>query len=376
MHAFSQDSLFKQERMKIGVFTPLYLDSAFDATLEYTYGNSFPKFINPGLEFFEGIEMAADSLSKLGLPVDIYVYDTRSLRSPVSKIISSAEFQQLDLILGHVTASEARQLAASALKLKVPFVNVNYPNDGGITNNPYYIILNSTLNTQLHALYKFLQRKHALSDIYYLRTNSSSDERLLATFKDIEKRITGVPIKFNYVVIDANNPDAQLGKILDSNTNNIFVAGILNTETASRLIESVNNYGSSYNTTIFGMPTWDNINVDRKHHEDLQVVYGTPFYINESDSLAKNIEEEFRDKYFSRPTDMVFRGYETLLRFGRLLQQHGSNIASVIGEKKFKVFTDFDIQPVLDPKTTTLEYFENRKIYFISKAAGDLRELN
>jgi hypothetical protein len=36
----------------------------------------------------------------------------------------------------------------------------------------------------------------------------------------------------------------------------------------------------------------------------------------------------------------------------------------------YKIFTDFDIQPVLNPKTTTLDYFENKKIYFIKKVNG------
>src|SRR5918911_1150193 len=50
---------------KIAIFAPLYLDSAFDASHEYRYGkNVFPKFINSGLEFYEGVQLALDSLAK------------------------------------------------------------------------------------------------------------------------------------------------------------------------------------------------------------------------------------------------------------------------------------------------------------------------
>src|SRR5688572_26892480 len=52
---------------KIAIFAPLYLDSAFDGNNEYRYAkNSFPKFINPGLEFYEGAQLALDSLNKEG----------------------------------------------------------------------------------------------------------------------------------------------------------------------------------------------------------------------------------------------------------------------------------------------------------------------
>lgn len=369
---FSQDSN-ANKRLQVAVFTPLYLDSAFDASIDYTYGASFPKFINPGLEFYEGIELAADSLNKLGARLDVRIYDTRSERSSVSKIIESKDFETFDLVLGHVTGTEARALAAAASKHTVPFINVNYPNDAGVQNNPYYVILNSTLTTQLKTLYKLLQRNFALADIIYLRTSSVSDERLLANFKEIEKNTTGVPIKFKYLTIEGDYIGSQLDKHLDSNKNNVFVVGNLDVNFGNKLIQNLSDYGESYNTTVIGMPTWDNIQLPKNAHENLEVVYGTPFYIDTQDSLAANIHDNFKEKFYSRPSDMVYRGFETLLHFTRLLQQHGSNIASSIGEKKYSVFTDFDIQPVLDKKTMTLNYFENQKIYFIRRSGKEIK---
>jgi hypothetical protein len=63
---FSLTNLFAQStsKQKIAVFVPLYLDSAFDATNSYRYDKNFPKFINPGLEFYEGVQFALDSLTK------------------------------------------------------------------------------------------------------------------------------------------------------------------------------------------------------------------------------------------------------------------------------------------------------------------------
>src|SRR4051812_27616776 len=66
------------KRYTVAVFTPLYLDSAFDAAGEYRYDKYFPKFINPGLEFYEGIKLAADSLNAEKIKLDIEIFDTRS----------------------------------------------------------------------------------------------------------------------------------------------------------------------------------------------------------------------------------------------------------------------------------------------------------
>jgi hypothetical protein len=59
-------------KQKIAVFAPLYLDSAFDVYNTYRYDKNFPKFINPGLEFYEGIQLALDSLTKEKVPLESF----------------------------------------------------------------------------------------------------------------------------------------------------------------------------------------------------------------------------------------------------------------------------------------------------------------
>ena len=73
-------------RQRIAIFTPLYLDSAFDNSNEYKYAkNVFPKFINPGLEFYEGAQLALDSLNKEGAELEIFIYDTRSTKESIQQ---------------------------------------------------------------------------------------------------------------------------------------------------------------------------------------------------------------------------------------------------------------------------------------------------
>jgi hypothetical protein len=119
------------------------------------------------------------------------------------------------------------------------------------------------------------------------------------------------------------------------------------------------------------MPTWwDATDYSKPEFKDIEVFYSTPFYISPVHPFATELTNWFKARYYSRPTDMFFRGYETLFHFTHLLKLTGKNLGSSLSDKRFKVFTDFDIQPVLDPKTTTFEYFENRKIYFIKKVNG------
>jgi len=120
------------------------------------------------------------------------------------------------------------------------------------------------------------------------------------------------------------------------------------------------------------MPTWDGIReFDKKEFRDLDIFYTTPFNPIRTDIASEQINQYFKDKLYARPSDMVFRGFESMYRFGKLLKELGPNISSGIGEKKYKVFTDFDIQPVLlDKQKQQLDYFENKKLYFIKKVNG------
>src|SRR6478672_6787833 len=93
---FSSATVFAQTpqtavRHKIAIFAPIYLDSAFDATQNYRLGNTFPKYSNPGLEFYQGAQMALDSLKKTGAQLDVYVYDSRAVQNPLPQALNNPE---------------------------------------------------------------------------------------------------------------------------------------------------------------------------------------------------------------------------------------------------------------------------------------------
>jgi hypothetical protein len=73
---------------------------------------------------------------------------------------------------------------------------------------------------------------------------------------------------------------------------------------------------------------------------------------------------------------MVFRGYEVTWLYSKLLMRYKQDLSSNLGNKQFKVFTDFDIQPVLNKTTVTLDYFENKKLYFLKLQDGVIRSVN
>ena len=360
-------------RYHIAVFLPLYLDSAFDAGGNYRFGQNFPKYFSPGLEFYEGLELAMDSLEKKGTPLDITVYDTRSTGKTLRQVLDEPVFDSTQLMIGYVNLTEIRLLSREARVKDIPFINVNYPNDGGITNNPQFVILNSTLRSHFEAIYKFIQRNWATSNILYLKKSGGQEDRIKADFADIEKNTPSVPLRMKYISLDKPADPAPMLPYLDSNTKNIVLIGSLDENYGKQVCAQLAALYKTYPTKVLGMPTWDGVDFSGPEYAGLEIYYSTPFYNNPNDSLVASIQEYFKNRFYSRPSDMVFRGYETVLHFGQLLVEHQGKLNGSIGEKKFKVFDDFDIQPVfLNNQNPTLDYLENKKLYIIKKVNGNV----
>lgn len=357
----------------IAIFTPLYLDSVFDQSYSYRFGKTFPKFINPGLEFYEGVQLAIDSLRLEGALLEVHVYDTKDVNKKLDSVLTEEDMSKMNLILGHVTVNEAAIISRAAATLDIPFINVNLPNDAGVTNNPNYVILNSTLLTHCEGMYRFLQKNFALSSITMFRKKGQQEDRLQNYFTEIGRSTASIPLKIKYVTLENNFSAEQVKKYLNEDETNVCIAGSLDVNFAQQLCKHLSSLSETYACTVIGMPTVDAIDLEKPEYKGIEVYYGTPFYINPTDKFVTDLTQRFKTKFYSRPTDMVFRGYETFYHFVHLLMLHDNNLGSSLSDKKFMVFNEFDIQPVLDKKTMTLNYFENRKLYFIRKEDGVIK---
>lgn len=359
-------------RHRIGIFAPLFLDSAFDNNNEYRYTKTtFPKFAGPGLDFIEGARLAMDSLSKEQVPLEVFIYDTRSSKESLAQQLAKTTTDSLEIILAYCSSNDLKQFADAGQRYNVPVINVNLPNDGGVTNNPFFVVLNSTLKTQIEGIYKFLQKYYALQTFIVFRKKGVLEDRIRGYLDDYTKSNPGVPLKLKYVELTDSFSIGQLQAQLDSNKQTVCIAGTLDENFGKRLVSQLSILKKSYPVTVVGMPTWDGIrDFTKSEYKSVEIIYGTPFYNPRTDKVSVSIANFYTNKLYLRPNDMVFRGYEVTWKYAKLLLQYGVDLSSNIGNKSYKVFTDFDIQPVLNRQSFTLDYFENRKLYFVKWQDG------
>lgn len=364
---------------KIAIFVPLYLDSAFDATDEYKYAkNVFPKFINPGLEFYEGAQLALDSIGKEGKQLEVYVFDTRSVKETLDEQLNKPELSDVELIIAHCSGNEVRTFAEAGLAKNIPVINVTIPNDGGASGNPFFIILNPTLRTQCEGIYKYLQKYYAINPVVMFRKKGALEDQIKGYFDNYGKATMSVPLKIKYVDLPDNFTADQLAPHLDSNHHTVCIAGSLDENFGKQLATQLASLHKKYPVAIVGMPTWDGLKADFSKPElkGPEIIYSTPFYNPRTNKLSQDIVNHFNTTMYARPSDMVFRGYEVTWKFTQLLFQFGKDISSNLANSKNNVFIDYNIQPEINRQTTRLDYFENKKLYFVKWQDGIIRGVN
>jgi len=361
-----------QSRLKVAVFAPVYLDSAFKGT-DYKLGTSnIPKNMLAGLDFYNGVMMAIDSLQSDEKDLEVLFYDSKGSES-IYTIIRKPEFDKINLIIAAFNnKADVKPLAEIAQHRNIPLISSTFPNDGGVTGNPNFVMINSSLKTHIEAIYKYLQKNSATTNNIYVRKKGPSEDLVEYYFKNFANATTSTPLNYKTIQLEDNDADQKLISSLDSNTENTIICGSLNETYAAKLVKNLASNGS-YSCTAMGMPTWDGIKeLDGSACNGVNIIYSTPYNFIRTQPLAIKLTKQYTDKLNGRPSDMFFKGYESMFHFGSLLLDYPNTLIDHLSDKKYKLFNEFDIQPITD-KDGNIQYLENKKLFFIKKLNGSIK---
>lgn len=376
-HNFAQDNSLNIP--EIAVFGAFYLDSAFDASGNYRLGKSIPRSMNPGLDFYQGMAFALDSIDKEGLQLKIKIFDTKG-KTSIYTLADNGSLDNTQLIIGAVSGSDYLDLTHIAKEKQIPFVSVSYPNDGGITNNPFVIIVNSRLNTHLQALYNFILRNHGTHNILLFRRQGATDNRISDVFKTLNKSSSGSVLNIKTVILNSNFIPADISSALDKNRENIIICGSLDDNFAKRLILATASLGGNTKNTLVGMPTWESFSeLETSAVKSIPVIYSSTFFNPaQSGGWGGSFPQLYAQRTYQYPTETAFRGFEITYLFAHLLDQYqGEKLQDKLTDPNFRVLTNFDFKPVYRKAANAVpDFYENKRIFLIKRLNGEVALLN
>ncbi len=363
--SFAQNNFIRN--YKVGIFAPVYLDSVFNGE-SYKYNRGFPRFTLQGLDFFQGAVIALDSLKIYNGNVQASFYDTKSAEGDISKLISGKMLDSLDLIIGSVRDNDFIVLSNFALRKNIPFISATYPNDGGITGNPFTVIVNSTLKAHCEAIFGYLLQVDGNEKIYLLKKEGSQEDRIAGYFKSVNEQEGKPLLKMETVQVKDYNFNSLVSK-LDSTRENIIIGGSLDEMFAAELISALSK-AKNKKCKVIGMPNWDGFATGKKFR-DFPVYFTTPYYNYKNDVYSMMLKNAYLQKYKGNPSDMAYKGFEMLYTFTDLLTRYPDSFMSHLNDYGTKVFTDFNFKPVFgNKKILSPDYFENKHLYFIKAVNG------
>lgn len=365
--------------VKVAVFIPLYADDVFNGTSYILDKANLPKNVLPGLEFYNGVMMAIDSLNAERAKVEISIYDTKQTSSSLSAILKSAELNNVGLIIAAISnTTELKLFSDQALTKNIPLISATYPNYLGVAANPFFVVLNSTFQAHLQGLYKHMQHYYASHNIIGVTKKGGAAEDYIKTYFTNLNKSSLSPVKIKWLAVDETRINANDFKSnLDSTKNNIFFVASPVESFGLKVVQTLSST-ERYRITAIGMPTWDNIKeLDKESCSNVEIVFSTPFlYYSQNPGLSSLINRRYKERYFSRPSDMVFKGFETTYHFTRLLMKHKFNLVNNLTDKNYTLFNEFVLEPVkLKATNIKPDFLENRKLYFIKKQAGNVKSI-
>lgn len=278
------------------------------------------------LEFYEGALMALDTLKAMGLNLNVTVYNHLKDSMATALLTHSEEFKKMDLVIGPVFNEGLKGAMPSSAENEVYMISPLSPS-GIAYPNPYLIMANAPIATQLHALLKYAMEDEPHANFVVVYRNDKPNEVKLAN--EFKAAFSGINI--SCTLKEAYNISG-ISSSLNNAGNYVFIASS-DELYVNGLVRDLSKTGRDNNITLLSlqnMLAFESISLD--YFENLHLHYPTSYWVDPLSPHVQQFNDVFTIRYGIRPSDFAYRGYDITLYFGSLLKDYGPDLAKDISQ--------------------------------------------
>ncbi|MBN2175563.1 MAG: LysM peptidoglycan-binding domain-containing protein [Bacteroidales bacterium] len=348
------------------------------------------------IQFYEGFQMAVDSLQKKGMNLNLFVYDVDNSPEKVDKVLAASELSSMDLIIGPFYYKAFTRVARFARTYEINIINPVSTRSEILHNNPYVFKLKPGLNYQIDKLLNYLVENYPddnillvrnnkykyQSEVSYIRNylNSQRDMRVFIPNNQIERAIVAAEVEeegtlealftenkviekemierspndstyfANTVkeVIYVNDSTTGLKLNLSRVRKNIVIAFADDKVFAQELLSKLNKLNLNHDITLFGLPEWESFD-----NLEISQLLNLNFHCFASimvDYRNKNTEKwikGFRKRFLTEPAEnkFAFEGFDVGWYFLTALQWYGKNFNHCLSDYDIDlIHTEFNFE--------------------------------
>ena len=364
-----------QKRYHVALMVPLYLYDIDNLSISKENSaktqKSRPMLF---LQFYEGFVLAAETLEKEGLKLDLTVIDVTDNVTSAERALDQIRGKELDLIVGPFFGKSFDVIEEYAKSNGIVMVNPLSMRESVIENNPNVVKVkpgNTGLILSISSLVKnsysnanvfIVSREKATDSLFlsqlehhlnlsvneevtvsgdeflsYARNESERLEmgsRLVPTL-DVEGQVYSTDdfqngSKDKLVMSNAvkRYSYSEMGKLksqLSGVRTNLIIAYGDDNVFATQILNSLTQSADRFPITLVCVSDW-------QKHEKLLVdnllkmnaIYVSDFFVDYQDEAAKRFVRRFRSKYVTEPQKYAFEGYDVGYYFLNALMQYGN----------------------------------------------------
>ncbi|MFP4469723.1 MAG: LysM peptidoglycan-binding domain-containing protein, partial [Bacteroidales bacterium] len=329
--------MMKHGEYRIALMLPLFY-SVMDSLQIHNQLRGEPEFIKPFafIQFYEGFMMAVDSLKKLGLNADIYVYNVEDDVFDTKQLLRNPELKRMDLIIGPVYSTSFKIVAEFAREHEIHIVNPLSNREEIIYDNPFVFKVQPTIDEQFHILADFLNTHHGNSQIFLAKHNEYRNALEFGRLKStLNNKLNNRPYPFTtlyHEIIYMRDSLYTFMHNASTDHDNVVVTYSENNVFIFDIFRNLNELRDTFNITVVGMPRLRDIeDLELEYLNNLNTHMFADDYVDYGDPRVRNFVRGFRQRYATEPVKYAFEGYDTGMYFLSALMKFGDDFGNCIG---------------------------------------------
>jgi len=324
---------------RVGLMLPFRSSRYKDSLDAYSF---FPhRDTEMASQFYFGFKMAADSLVRRGMRLNLKLYDTEGDLSVTKGYADEIEKAQLDLIVGPAYNKNAEYIADRMMNAGVPVISP-LSKSVDIKKRPNLIKMVPDEEAKAATIADLLNSKFATANILFAHCGSRDQEK---NVKEIMARLQ--PREDAFVSAMASCEELASKSVLNGKLSMEGVkVVVLMSDDAVFISDMISKLYSLKDTSIYLIGSPSVLKSPTVEYSYLNALHYTTYEVintNYENATTKSFVAKYRKNYKDEPNAYAFQGYDAGLYFLEILWKNGPYfLESLTNQKKLSTGYKFE----------------------------------
>lgn len=287
------------------------------------------------VQFYAGARMALDSMGRLGMSVDLSVFDVGEDAATWAPVLKDPAVRGAELCLGPFHRAAIEQLTRLA-----PSTHVVCPapqSNKVLLGNPNVSKVLSGRPDQIQQLARHVAARHAKDNIILCSTEIAADKELRdQVFRALQEALADQKGKLRdtvLVVRSAKRDVADVVAKLSASQTNVIVGASEDVEYVTALVRKLSGLADDKRIVLYGLNSWTTMEtLEATELETLKTCVPASTWIDHEDPRVQRFVREYRARFQNEPGEYAFLGFDVSFFYLTALRDFGEAFPEHFGE--------------------------------------------